>query len=143
MPIYLPSLSVFPNTVSRAEYVLYKAESWHAISREQYSSTHLLVDICPWVFNPFQTNFVFSRGGSRADATSKMESFVIIVNGWKPLTIITKRSILDVAAALDPPLFCVEPVIWFACTWNTTLCWNGSRQFHLLGARNQPRILNE
>ena len=23
---------------------------------------------------------------------------------WKPLTIITKRSILDVAAALDPPL---------------------------------------
>ena len=33
-----------------------------------------------------------------------MERFVIIVNGWKPLTIITKRSILDVAAALDPPL---------------------------------------
>ena len=43
-----------------------------------------------------------------------MESFVIIVNGFQPLTIITKRfqpltiitkcSILDVAAALDPPL---------------------------------------
>ena len=31
-------------------------------------------------------------------------SALIIVNGWKPLTIITKRSILDVAAALDPPL---------------------------------------
>ena len=29
---------------------------------------------------------------------------LIIVNGWKPLTIITKRSILDVAAALDLPL---------------------------------------
>ena len=29
----------------------------------------------------------------------------MIVSGWKPLTIITtKRSILDVAAALDPPL---------------------------------------
>ena len=28
----------------------------------------------------------------------------IIINGWKPLTIITKRSILDVAATLDPPL---------------------------------------
>ena len=28
-----------------------------------------------------------------------MERFVIIVNGWKPLTIITKRSVLDVAAA--------------------------------------------
>ena len=33
-----------------------------------------------------------------------MERFVIIVNGWKPLIIITKRSILDLAAALDPPL---------------------------------------
>ena len=44
------------------------------------------------------------RGGSMAAATSKMERFVIIVNGWKPLTIITKRSILNVAANLDPPL---------------------------------------
>ena len=44
------------------------------------------------------------RGGSRAAAISKMEHFVIIVNGWKPLTIITTRSILDVAAALDSPL---------------------------------------
>ena len=33
-----------------------------------------------------------------------MARFVIIVNGWKPLTIITKRSILDVASALDRPL---------------------------------------
>ena len=47
----------------------------------------------------------FPRGGSWAAATSKMERFVIIVNGWKPLTIIPKRSILDAAAALDPPLF--------------------------------------
>ena len=38
------------------------------------------------------------RGGSRTAATSKMELFVIIVNGWTPLTIITKSSILDVAA---------------------------------------------
>ena len=45
------------------------------------------------------------RGGSRTAATSKMERFVKIVNGWKPLTIITKRSILDVAAVLDPPLY--------------------------------------
>ena len=29
---------------------------------------------------------------------------MIIVNGFHPLTIITKRSILDVAAALDSPL---------------------------------------
>ena len=44
------------------------------------------------------------RGGSRTAATSKMEHFVIIVNGWKPLIIITKSSIVDVAAVLDPPL---------------------------------------
>ena len=44
------------------------------------------------------------RGGSRVAAASKMECFVIIVNSFQPLTIITKRSILDVAAALDPPL---------------------------------------
>ena len=41
-----------------------------------------------------------SRGGSRTAATSKMECFVIIVNGWKPLTIITKRSILDAARSI-------------------------------------------
>ena len=47
-----------------------------------------------------------TRSGSRDAATSKMECFVIIVNGWKPLTIIRKHSIsiLDVAAALDPAL---------------------------------------
>ena len=30
-----------------------------------------------------------------------MERFVIIVNGFQPLTIITKRSILDIAAVLE------------------------------------------
>ena len=44
------------------------------------------------------------RGGFRAAATSKMEHFVIIVNGLKPITIITKNPILDVVAVLDPPL---------------------------------------
>ena len=46
------------------------------------------------------------RGGSGAAAISKMEHFVIIVNGFQPLTIITKYSILDVAAALDPTTGC-------------------------------------
>ena len=45
-----------------------------------------------------------TRGGSRTAALSKMERFMIIVNGFQTLTIITKRSILDVAAVLDPPL---------------------------------------
>ena len=33
-----------------------------------------------------------------------MERFVIIVNDSLPLAIITKRSMLDFAAVLDPPL---------------------------------------
>ena len=44
------------------------------------------------------------RGGPRTAATSNLELFVIIVSGWKPLTIITKSSILEVATVLDPPL---------------------------------------
>ena len=44
------------------------------------------------------------RGGSKDVATSKVERFVIIVNGFQPLTIISKRSILNVEAVLDPPL---------------------------------------
>ena len=44
------------------------------------------------------------RDGSRTATTSTMERFVTIVNGWKPLTIITKHSILDVVTVLDPPL---------------------------------------
>ena len=42
--------------------------------------------------------------GSRTAAVSKMELFVIIVNGFQPLIIITKSSILDVTAVLGPPL---------------------------------------
>ena len=48
--------------------------------------------------------YIIGRGGSRAAATSKIERFVIIVNGFQPLISITKHSILDVAAAIDPPL---------------------------------------
>ena len=47
---------------------------------------------------------------SRAAATLKMELFVTIVNGRKPLqTIVTKSSILDIVAALDPDLRSVNP----------------------------------
>ena len=44
------------------------------------------------------------RGESGPAATSNMARFVIIVNGFQLLSIITKRSIFNVAAALDPPL---------------------------------------
>ena len=38
---------------------------------------------------------------------------MIIVNGWKPLTITTKRFILDVAAVLDSPLGILEQSVLF------------------------------
>ena len=44
------------------------------------------------------------RDGSKTVPTSEMELSVIIVSGFQPLIIITKSSILDVAAVLDPPL---------------------------------------
>ena len=52
-----------------------------------------------WISMTTPASFVLEeefRGASRTAATSKMERFAIIV--------ITKHSILDVAAALDPPL---------------------------------------
>ena len=68
----------------------------------------MLLDFIPLV----ETNLIIccssprSGGGSRAAATSKTEGFVIIVSGFQPLTIITKHSILDEAAVLDPSLGC-------------------------------------
>ena len=51
-----------------------------------------------------QPQCCITRGGCRTSSTSMMEHFVLIVNDWKPLTIVTKNSILDVAAVLDSPL---------------------------------------
>ena len=50
------------------------------------------------------SKFTLTRGGSRAAATSKMVRFVIIVNGFQQSGFYRKRSILGVAAALDPAL---------------------------------------
>ena len=47
---------------------------------------------------------ISSLGESRTVTTSKMELFVIIVNGFLSLTIIKSASILDVKAVLHPPL---------------------------------------
>ena len=57
------------------------------------------------------------RGGSRTVATSNVELFVIIVNGFQPLTIITKNSTLDVAAVLDPPLDIKHKIASLKCSW--------------------------
>ena len=77
----------------------------------------------------FKTDMYFKfyttlRGGSRVAAASKMERFVIIVQGWKPLTIITKYSILNVAAALDPPLLSLVSCIdLFFCATSIFVCF--------------------
>ena len=42
-----------------------------------------------------------------------MEHFGIIINGWKPVTIIAKHSILDVAAVLDPPVTILSDFLIF------------------------------
>ena len=65
---------------------------------------------------------------SRTAATSKMECFVIIVNGWKPLTIITKHSILDVAAALDPPLLIYHNLLFFTQPLHLPSPWKKFQQ---------------
>ena len=61
---------------------------------------HLLGTSSVRVLQTNQSSQVY-RGGSTTAAASKMDCFVIIVNGWKPFT---KRFILDVAVVLDPPL---------------------------------------
>ena len=62
------------------------------------------------------------RCGCRTATTSKMELFVIIADSFQPLTIIIKSAILDIAAALDPPLLFISrkmvqiervPFSWF------------------------------
>ena len=55
-----------------------------------------------WLILTFSASLI--KVGYRTAATSKMEHFVIILNGFQLLTLITKRSILNVAAVLDPPL---------------------------------------
>ena len=45
-----------------------------------------------------------SRGVSRTTAESKVELLVTKVNGWKPLTFVTKSSILDFAVVPDTSL---------------------------------------
>ena len=64
----------------------------------------LLLLIHSVIIGHIETVFKISRGGFRTAVTSKTELFVVTVTGWKPVTIIIKCSILDVAAVLDPPL---------------------------------------
>ena len=74
-----------------------------------------------WYANDSVLKLMISRGESRVAATSKMEHFMKIVNGWKPLTVITKHSILDVTAALDPPLISITRKV---SLWDRPCCCN-------------------
>ena len=87
------------NTINKGNAETHKL--LRAIIEEVQTSNRNQNNVVEQVLQSISNN---SRGGSRTAATSKMERFVIIVNGWKPLTIITKHSILDVATVLDPPL---------------------------------------
>ena len=52
-----------------------------------------------WYINTFDMNNI--KGVSQTPATSNMEFFVTLFNGWKPLTNVTKSFILYVAGILD------------------------------------------
>ena len=51
-----------------------------------------------------------------------MERFVMIVKGFQPLTFIQKCSILDVAAALDPPLSLLTQMVNWSIEYNHDFC---------------------
>ena len=68
--------------------------TFNLISRIFINSNFLCITL--QIIKHTKTFFSVSRGGSRAAARSKMERFVITVDGWK----------LDAAALLDPPLIC-------------------------------------
>ena len=63
------------------------------------------------IISKIKSNIIFylknddiNAAGSRTAARSKVEIFVAIVNGWKPLTLVIKSFISNVAAVLDPSL---------------------------------------
>ena len=101
---------------------------WIVLYSKQLRSNNLNKRFCKTdIYFKFYTSL---RGGSRVAAASKMEGFVIIVQGWKPLTIITKHSILNVAAALDPPLWqmCfIVNFITFSILFWYFYCWHKCR----------------
>ena len=84
------------------------------------------------------------RGGSRTAATSKMELFVIIFNGFQPLTIVTKCSILAVTAVLDLSLMIKwqdEAIkIYSLHSIMMSPCKTDGRNFELVGYSSLKRV---
>ena len=78
------------------------------ISHDEFVSVNIVLSEYDDIKEEIKYLKTSTRGGPRTTATSKMEHFVMIVNGWKPITVVTKSSILDVAVVPDPPLSTVH-----------------------------------
>ena len=87
-----------------------------------------IFEVAYW--DKYQNSQADLGGTHRTAATSKMERFVIIVNGWKPLTIITDHSIPDVATILDLSLELTFPTFFARglCSFNP---FQASVAFHI------------
>ena len=69
-------------------------------------------------------------GVSRILGTSKVDLFKKLVNGFQPLTYVTKNSVVHVAGVLDPPLKSVLTIMhkMNVCSYlpsRTILCYVG------------------
>ena len=99
------------------------------VCQEIPKNIFFFVPLIPVPFYEERLGYLIVRSGSRTTAISKMERFVIIVNGFQPLTIITKHFILDVAAVLDPPLIVLNlnHIIYqpfhHVCCWRRNNVW--------------------
>ena len=93
-----PSLHVYRKSNLNNQSIILQKGKWITWNFKWKSLSKQKENIKP------QLQSIQTRGGTRTAATSKMEHFVIIVNGWKPVAIIPKSSILDVLAVIDPPL---------------------------------------
>ena len=97
------SHSVVKRSINKCKFIICAFDEIVICNQSQNSSfiaPDAQEEVDTWVFRHIQDMY---RGGSRAAATSKIERFVIMVNGSEPLIIIIKGSILDIAVALDPP----------------------------------------
>ena len=82
-------------------------DQWYGSQTLDVSTTQIFSNGIPDDLKDKHDGEDFNRSikcGSTIAATSKMEHFVITVNGFQPLNIIIKLSILDVAAVLDSSL---------------------------------------
>ena len=96
-------------------FIAKNCQKWVYMGLKAQQNTILLFLTNLFIRKVLRTNQLGTsiRGGSGTAVTSKMQHFVIIGSTWKLLTISTKRSILDVAAVLDPPL----SILFWLCKW--------------------------